>query len=116
MKISEKIKIPTYDIYIGLNDADTRQQKFDTDRYFKIVKNVLKNYKVGFSIKTSTGGYFHDDGDFVQENSIVVTLIGAKEDNVNEIAADLCAFFNQEEVMVSASEIETYSVREGFDF
>ena len=45
-------------IYIGLNDADTGVQKFSTEKYLSILKNVCRNYQVAFSIHRINGGYF----------------------------------------------------------
>ena len=49
------------------------------------------------------GGYFHEDGRYTEENTLVLTLIEVDEKLVLEIAKDLCAFFNQESVMVASS-------------
>lgn len=116
MIIGNKEKIVKYSIYIGLNDSETYQQKFETEKYMHIVENVLRSYKTGFSIGQNIGGYFHEDGTFVRENSLVITLIGADEQLVNDAAADLCAFFNQEEVIVSVSEEESYYIKENISF
>ena len=49
------------------------------------------------------GGYFHDDGTWVDENTLLITLIGTPEKVVYEIAKDLCTFFRQESVMITCS-------------
>ena len=90
-----------HQIFIGLNDSVTRQQMFSTEIFQKIVCNVCKGYRVAFSVSDLHGGYFHDDGTFVSENSLCLTLIGADDGMVDEIAKDICAFFHQESVMVT---------------
>ena len=109
------------DIYVGLNDSETYQQKFITEKYLSILKTVCKNYGVAFSVSAINGGYFHDNGTYVEENSLVLTLLDTedsviesevaqareKEDSViGEIAKDLCVFFHQESVMVVTSNVE----------
>lgn len=37
------------DIYIGLNDRITKEQKFNTGRYIEVLKMVCRNYQVPFS-------------------------------------------------------------------
>ena len=37
------------DIYIGLNDQDTKEQKFATEKYVSILQNVCVSYRVAFS-------------------------------------------------------------------
>ncbi|MBQ1478012.1 MAG: DUF3574 domain-containing protein [Erysipelotrichaceae bacterium] len=99
-------------IYIGLNDSKTHEQIYDTERYIGILKNVCKSYHVAFSMNEMNGGYFHEDGTYVEEKSLVITLLGAKEETVREIAKDLCAFFHQESVMVTFTEAEVCFIEE----
>ena len=92
-----------YTLYIGLNDSVTGEQKFDTEKYVGILKNVCRIYKVAFSVQQINGGYFHEDGRYTEENSLVLTLMGVPEDTVYEIARDLCTFFHQESIMVTGA-------------
>ncbi|MBO4219197.1 MAG: DUF3574 domain-containing protein [Erysipelotrichaceae bacterium] len=99
-------------IYIGLNDSETHQQIHETAKYIDILKIVCQNYHVAFSATMVSGGYFHDDGTYVDENTLVLTLLDADKQIIQEIAQDLCAFFHQESVMVTSSLSEMYFVRE----
>lgn len=90
-------------IYIGLNDSETGVQKFATEKYLSILKNVCRSYRVAFSVQVINGGYFHEDGRYTDENTLVLTLLNIEEKTVIEIAKDLCAFFNQESVMVTST-------------
>ena len=105
-------KVRQTQIYVGLNDSDTYQQKFETEKYVSILKKVCKGYRVAFSMSLINGGYFHDDGTYVEENTLMLTLLDVDEKTVEEIAKDLCAFFHQESVMVSTSEAEVHFVKE----
>jgi AraC-like DNA-binding protein len=64
-------------IYIGLNDSETRVQKFDSQRYISILKGACRSYKVAFSVQEINGGYFHEDGRYTEENTLMLTLIEA---------------------------------------
>jgi len=99
-------------IYIGLNDSETGVQKFDTEKYLSILKNTCYSYKVAFSVQLINGGYFHEDGRYTEENTLMLRLIGVPEQTVNEIAKDLCVFFHQESVMVVSSPASVVFVRE----
>lgn len=99
-------------IYVGLNDSETMEQKFHTGKYVSILKNVCKSYKAAFSFSVQQGGYFHEDGRFTQENSLVLSLIDADKTTVNEIAKDLCAFFHQESVLITENAVRAYFVNE----
>ena len=99
-------------IYIGLNDSESLQQKFDTDRYINILKGVCRNYSVPFSFSVSEGGYLHENGDYTQENTLVLSLIDIEKNITDEIARDLCAFFHQESVLITEEHVRAYFVRE----
>lgn len=103
-------------IYIGLNDSKTGQQKFNTEKYLSILKTVCHNYRVAFSVHQVNGGYYHEDGRYTEENTLMVILINVPEAVVLEIAKDLCAFFHQESVMVTTSPCTVVFVREQLDF
>lgn len=101
-----------YKIYIGLNDKEVHSQIFATEKYSKVLKSVCRSYHTPFSVATISGGFFHEDGSYVDENTLVLSVIDAPEPTVREIAKDLCAFFNQESVMVTCSELEVSFVSE----
>ena len=98
------------DIYIGLNDQDTKRQEYSTSKFISILKNVCINYKVPFSFALIEGGYIHESGEYTQENTLVLSLIGIDRTVIDEIAKDLCVFFHQESVLITSGEVETYSI------
>lgn len=99
-------------IYVGLNDRDTKEQKLETERYVNILKSVCRNYEAAFSFSVQQGGYMHEDGTYTQENSLVLSLIDADKNLIDEIAKDLCVFFHQESVMITKEYVRAYFVRE----
>ena len=101
-----------YTIFIGLADRDTGVQKYSTEKYLSVLKSVCSNYKVPFSFHSINGGYFHKDGRYVEENTLSLMLVNIQEKTVLEIAKDLCAFFNQESVMVTSSPTNIIFVNE----
>lgn len=99
-------------IYVGLNDSKTGEQIFGTEKYLTILKNVCHSFKVAFSVHRVEGGYFHENGNYVEETTLVLTLMDTQEETVTEIAKDLCAFFNQESVMVTTSPCSVVFVKQ----
>ncbi|GEM_PF-294463 len=97
-------------IYIGLNDAITKKQLFETEKYMGILKQVCQNYHVPFSVNTEEGGYYHEDGTYTEENSFALHMIGVERDTVKQIAQDLCVFFNQESVLITENQIGGYFI------
>lgn len=88
-------------VYIGLNDAETKQQKHETERYVSMLKRVCIEYGVPFSFDVINGGYIHDNGEYTEEKTIELTFIDVQQDIIDQIASDLCTFFRQESVLVT---------------
>ncbi len=101
-----------FKIYVGLNDSTTKTQLFETEKYISILKKVCYAYHTPFSFNLENGGYFHENGEFTKENTLVLTLVDQTKETVKEIAQDLCAFFNQESVMVTELPARTYFVKD----
>ena len=88
-------------VYVGLNDSETHEQRFQTERYINVLKNVCYSYHVPFSFSVAEGGYFHENGDFTQETTLVLSFFDVDVQTIEEIARDLCAFFHQESVLIA---------------
>lgn len=99
-------------IYVGLNDADTKKQKFETERYLTVLKRVCAEYRVPFSFHLVQGGYLHDDGEYTEENTIELSFIEVPQETIDLIAEDLCTFFHQESVFVTTEHIKAYTIRD----
>ena len=99
-------------IYIGLNDSKSMKQKFDTSTYIHILKGVCTNYAVPFSFSVVEGGYMHENGEYTQETTLVISLIDVEKTSIDEIARDLCAFFHQESVMITEDHVRAYFIKE----
>ena len=99
-------------IYVGLNDSESRTQRFETDKYVDVLKNICKSYHVAFSVDIEEGGYYHDDGEYTEENTLVLVLINTERDLVREIAKDLCVFFHQESVLITEECKDGFFLRE----
>ena len=95
-----------------MNDAVTKQQEHPTKMYVDVMKNVCKSYHVAFSFIVSEGGYFHENGDYTQEKTLVLCLLDPEKGVVDSIARDLCAFFNQESVLITESKVRAYYIEE----
>lgn len=108
--VSEKLRMTETRIYIGLNDAQTKEQIHETEMYMSVLKYVCRNYHVAFSVDMEHGGYYHDDGEYTEETSFILQMINADQDVVSEIAKDLCTFFHQESVLVTENHIDGYFI------
>ena len=97
MKKSKQIK---YEIIIGLKDKDTYEQELSTSKFVEIVQSICKNNNIGFSMHVMNGGYIHENGTYVLEKSLNISLIDITREQSFEIADVLKSLFNQESVIV----------------
>ena len=88
-------------LYIGLNDRNTGEQKYSTEKYLSLLKAVCRSYHTPFSVTRIQGGYFHEDGRYVEEETLVLMMVDVRQETIEEIAKDLCVFFNQENIMIT---------------
>ena len=102
-------------IYIGLNDHDSGKMEFDKEKYLTVLKNTCRGYKVSFSVQESNGGYITEEGEYVEEHTLMLRLINVPGYIVNEIAKDMCVYFNQECVMVVMNPASVVFVRESLE-
>ena len=102
-------------IYVGLNDADARQQLHETESYIETLKRVCIDYGTAFSFDVVNGGYIHDDGEYTEEKTIVLTLIDAPKETVDGISQDLCKLFHQESVLVTIGLVKARMVHAAQD-
>ena len=99
-------------IYVGLNDSDTLSQKYSTEKYTNILKSVCRAYKVPFSFSAIEGGYMHENGEYTQEVTLVISMIDVPKETVSEIAKDLCVFFHQESVLITEDRVRAYFIND----
>ena len=99
-------------IYVGLNDSVSKKQIFETEKYIRIMKEVCFAYHTPFSFYVTEGGYIHENGEYTQEISLVLTLIDADPGIIQEIARDLCAFFHQESVLITEGDVRAYYLKD----
>ena len=72
----------------------------DKDPYLNMgrVKTSLDLLPDGSELQVIEGGYFHNDGSWVDENTLLITLIGTPQIVVYKIAKEVCTAFHQEDI------------------
>ena len=100
-------------IYVGLRDKDTHEQHYDIERYKEILKEICKGYHSPFSVNVMEGGYYHADGTWVDENSLLITLLGVPRKIVYNIANDVCDSFHQESVIITCTNTIDFTIMSG---
>ena len=69
------------------------------------LKKLCFTYHVPFSVAIEEGGYFHENGEYVEEETLVLTLIDSEKDIIRKIAEDLRGLFNQEPILVTEDHV-----------
>lgn len=87
----------TVNLYIGLNDKDTKHQELtNLDAKAEISTILFKYFPNGFTLQECQGMYKHDDGTVVCENTIKVILFDYNAELVLNAVEDLKLKLNQE--------------------
>lgn len=95
----------TVNLYIGLNDKDTKQQELSNlDAKAEISAILFKHFPYGFTLQECQGMYKHKDGTVVCENTIKVILFDYNIGLVPDAIKDLKEKLNQECIAVERLE------------
>lgn len=91
-----------YALYLGLNDKDTKKQKYTINQARTILSDYLLNQAgvQGATIEAAKGIYTHEDGATVCENTFKIILCYINHEKMVQIVDDLKKLFNQESIMI----------------
>ena len=101
-----------YTLYIGLNDKDTKVQKFTKIESYKLLESILKIKGIDATISESVGLYHHDDGTLVIEESLRIEIFffESKKENktrILDLIQTLKVAFNQESIAMQTEKINS---------
>lgn len=85
-----------YQIYIGSLDSQLNTELVNENDFKEMVVRFFKNKEIAFSMYRAVGGFLHENGDFVSENSMCINIIGARDLDIVSLAKSLSMFMNQE--------------------
>ena len=92
--------IPTYNLFIGLNDKDTYEQIIDDDFAMKTVRDIVTNIVGGATFTKSFGHWVDEFGNETEESTIVVKITATNDEHIERICAKLNHALNQNCIMV----------------
>ena len=84
----------------GLNDKAARVQFISTLDAFRVASSICARIAGGATITEGRGVYTHEDGEIIQETTLVIQLFGASEDVARAVADALKTALNQESIAV----------------
>ena len=99
-----------YEIFVGLNDKDTKTQFINTQDAFNIVSvKAVKAFGGATITADNKGVYTHDNGEMVYESTIKIDLLFITDtENLENFLRELLKDFNQESILVVHNEMACY--------
>lgn len=99
-------------IYIGLNDKETLSQEESMHKCISLVCDICKAQKIEFTLTKSIGGYINNEGNYILEKGLQLSLLGADMQKTFAIADELKECLNQESVIITEDKaVETHIIR-----
>ena len=96
-----------YNIYIGLNDKDSKKQEVSTRRARQEVIKILNaNNITGLTMYEVMGVFKHEDGTITFEKSLKVELLEVKKEDVKKSIEELKRALNQESILLEKEKKE----------
>ena len=100
------MKSKRLDIYVGLSDKN--HNRLDN---INVIRNKFSSYftdeRIDFTITDLIGGYVLDNGEYMIEDSIKISVDGIADKNViKEFTDEVKKLLNQESVLVDLTNIE----------
>ena len=86
-----------HEIFIGLNDKDTKTQMVSTEEAMLKVHNLIGDC----SMSLIQGYFTHADGSMVIEKTIKCEVFGIEDEKIHAIVESLKAELNQESILVN---------------
>lgn len=96
-----------YNIYIGLNDKDSKKQEVSTRRAKEKVIEILTNNNInGLTMYKVDGVFKHENGAIVFEKSLKVELLEVNKNEVLKSIEELKKALNQESILLEKEKKE----------
>ncbi len=95
-----------YQIYIGCRDSQLQNEIISEDELREMIIQFFRRKKIDFSLFSAKGGYLHEDGTFISENSLCINIIGSYDLDIIKLAKSLSMYMNQECSLIVKDSIE----------
>lgn len=93
-------KTTEFEIYIGCNDSQIQGEVVSREELEDLVVSFFDRYNIDFSLVQAEGGYLSEDGVFVLEDSLCISIIGDSDLDILGLTRSLSMYMNQETAMV----------------
>lgn len=89
-----------FEIYIGCNDPQAQDEIVSREELEDLVVSFFDRNHIDFSLVQAKGGYLQENGVFVLEDSLCISIIGDPDLDILGLAKGLAMYMNQEKAMV----------------
>lgn len=97
-----------FNLYVGLNDKDTKKQEIATLEAYKVITNIIASNDVsGFTIYEANGYYIHEDKTISIEKSLKIEMMFIELDVIQNIIKDIKKALNQESIILQTEKIKS---------
>lgn len=101
----EKTTETVYNVYFGLNDADTGEQEVSMEDASAYIRSVIESYGYGYTEHRTYGAYT-EDGVSKGNDTLVYMLIFVDEADVEKISDEVIEHLNLASVLCQKEEME----------
>ena len=91
---------PSYTLCIGLNDQDTNTQLITADEARQRVNEICLRYVDGFTGNLAWGAWTDENGEMVNEQTLVYTFHGTTREAVVAIMDEVLPALNQSSILM----------------
>ena len=96
-----------YQIFIGCGDYHLQDEIISEGELREMVAQFFRRNEIDFSMFSAKGGYLRQDGRFISENTLCISIIDSDDLDIVRLAKSLSMFMNQERALVVKDVINT---------
>jgi len=96
-----------YQIYIGCTDPQTKGEVVHEHELREMVSEFFARNRIGFTLFSAKGGFYHGNGWFSAENTLCINIVGNSELDIFSLARSLSMYMNQECCLVVRNSIQS---------
>lgn len=95
-----------YEIFIGCADRNTKNEIVKSCELLKLVDEYFTKLKINYSALEFEGGYHQQNGSFICEKTICITIIGNQNFDIVKFSKALSMYMNQECFMITKKNLQ----------
>ena len=96
-----------YQIFIGCSDSYSKKEIISEEKLKELIADFFERKKIDFTMLSAKGGYRHNDGTFITENTLYINIIGASDLDIIRLSKSLSMFMNQERSLIVKNKVKT---------